>query len=91
MDEVNSGLKSSRVPSATIAVASVLAKWFDQIIRARRLIPNNNDEYVFAVLRSEFEKNTMRNNISKELKNALRDYGYKIKLNRSEVVIIKYR
>ena len=91
LDEVNSGLKFNRVPSASIAIASVLAKWFDQIIRARRLIPNLKGHYIFAVLRTEFIKNTNKEYITKELKKALKDYGYKISLQRSEVLITKFR
>lgn len=90
-DGVNSGLKRNRIPTASVAIASVLAKWFEQIIRSRRIVPNMNGEYVFAVLRSEFERNTNRDSTSNELRKALGNYGYKIRINRSEVIITKFR
>lgn len=91
MDEVNSGLKFSRVPSASVGIASVLARWFDIIIRERNVIPNLKDEYVFVVLRSQFERNCGKSGADNLLRKALKDYGYKIKLRRSEVIVIKYR
>ena len=92
LDEVNSGLKCNIQPSANIAIASVLAKWFDQIIRARRIIPNLKGHYVFGVLRSMFDRNTGgRSPSNQALKKALKEYGYKIKPQKSEVIITKYR
>jgi len=91
LDEVNSGLKFKRVPTASVALASVLAKWFDAIIRARRIIPTLNNEYVFSVLKSQFERNSGKSNLTKSLKNAMDNYGYKLKMRGAEVIVIKYR
>jgi len=91
MDQVNSGLKYNRVPSASVAIASVLAKWFDTIIKYRKIVPNDKEEYTFAVLRSHFEKNTGRAYISGSLRNAMKDYGYRLRLQGSEIVITKFR
>ena len=91
LDEVNSGLKFNRVPTASIALASVLAKWFDTIIRARRIIPTLKNEYIFSILKSEFEYNIGKSNIPEGIRNALKNYGYKLRIQGAEVIITKYR
>lgn len=91
MDGVNSGLKFNRVPNASVAIASVLATWFDQIIRGRMIVPNLKGEYVFTVLRSEFERNSGKRSASRSLRKALDGYGYKIRIDRTEIIITKFR
>jgi len=83
-------LKRNIKPTANRAVASVLARWFSDIILAKRIVPDLKDNYVFSVRYTDLLENTV-NGITQQLRKALKDYGYKLRKSGNLVLVTKFR
>jgi len=78
--------------NSTSAIAAELAKWFDKIIDERKIRPNVKGEYIFALLRSDFERFLGDRNFTNYLRIKLLSYGYSLRRyqQRAEVTVIKF-
>jgi hypothetical protein len=72
-------------------VASVLARWFDDIIKDEKIKPTLDGKYIFDVKRRALEKNTANGKVTATLRKHLKKYGYSLSLRKSSVIITKFR
>lgn len=84
-------IKINRVPSTDRALVSFVAGWFDDIIVTRQTKPDLKGQYVIEVLLKDLLENLMKDEVTTNIKKIMREYGYKLSIFRSNVLVTKFR